>query len=382
MNTTSQQSPGWLGSLVLVLASTLASLLIVELALHLFTPYPITQGSNKRMHPRLGYVIDSNLPEIDAAGFRNSATTLSAADIIVIGDSHTYGNNVSAEDSFPAVLSRLRKQPVYNLGIGSYGIYHYLALLDEVAQAGASDVLMALYLGNDLVSHCSVTTLPYWKEFAAQTGIQAPFCSPDEELERERSWIKRNSALISAVDILVVEPLKPDKEAAPAFEFGRDQRIAKKTLRGFAKATSFDTEGVEQSYGNSRLILEQFRDRLNAQNRRFSVLLIPTRGRVLAAWAKANGGKLSPEIAPLIAGEESLARAYGEFLDELKVPHLNALPFVVAALDGSIQRGQPFYPTLRDGHPLESGYAAYAAAAAELLRRAQSLSDESTAETP
>jgi hypothetical protein len=241
---------------------------------------------------------------------------------------------------------------------------------------------MALYLGNDLIGHCSITTLPYWKEFAAQSGIQAPLCAPDEEIERERSWIKRNSALLSAIDILVVERLKPDKEAAPAYEFGQDQRIAKKTLRGFAKAPSFDTDGVKQSYGNSRLILEQFRARLSAQKRRFSVLLIPTRGRVLAGWTRINGGELPPEIAALLAGEESLVKAYGEYLDELQVSHLDALPFVVAALDAAVRQGQTFYPTLRDGHPLESGYAAYAAAAAELLHRAQSPAVESTAEIP
>ena len=382
VNSSKNASPGWLGSLGLILISTLVSLLIVELALHLLTPYPITQGSNKRLHPRLGYVINSELPEIDAAGFRNSATTLSGADIIVIGDSHTYGNNVTAADSFPAVLSRLSGRAVYNLGIGSYGIYHYLALLDDAAGVAAPDVLMALYLGNDLIGHCSITTLPYWKEFAARSGIQAPVCAPEAEIERERSWIKRNSALLSAVDILVVERLKPDKEAAPAFEFGQNQRIAQKTLRGFAKATSFDTQGVEQSYGNSRLILEQFRDRLTAQNRRFSVLLIPTRGRVLAAWTRSNGGEVPPEVDPLIAGEETLARAYGEFLTELNVPHLDALPFVVAALETAVQQGRAFYPTLRDGHPLESGYAAYAAAGAELLRRAQSPAVGSTTEIP
>src|SRR5262245_13635308 len=42
----------------------------------------------------------------DAWGFRNRSVP-EAADIVAIGDSHTYGNTATMEDSWPYVLGRL-----------------------------------------------------------------------------------------------------------------------------------------------------------------------------------------------------------------------------------------------------------------------------------
>ncbi len=53
----------------------------------------------------------------DAWGFRNRSVP-DAADIVAIGDSHTYGNTATMDDSWPYVLGRLSGRRVYNMGLG------------------------------------------------------------------------------------------------------------------------------------------------------------------------------------------------------------------------------------------------------------------------
>ncbi len=59
--------------LLLLLASTFVSLLVVEVCLRLFTAFPIEGPlANRIPDDRLGYRMDPALPDIDADGFRNA----------------------------------------------------------------------------------------------------------------------------------------------------------------------------------------------------------------------------------------------------------------------------------------------------------------------
>ncbi len=360
----------WTGRLLLLLASTLLCLAFLEGALRLLTPFPITQGSNRRLHPRLGYVVDSWLPDVDEDGFRNRGVTLADAEIVVVGDSHTYGYNVESEQSFPSVLSRLTGRPVYNMGIGSYGIYQYFVLFDDLASVPARHVIVALHPGNDLMYQCAVTHLPSWQEFAGSLGIRAQECGDFKGINTQHAWLKQRVALLSAIDNLIVERLKPDRDE-PAFRFPEGQGVAVKKVEAWAYGTSFETDGVRLGYENSLRILEWGRDRLEAKGTTLSVLFIPTRGRVLLEWAHRHGHPIPERFAALMAHEDVLMRGYTEFLRERGIAYVDALPWIVAALESAVDREEHFYPNLRDEHPLESGYEAYAEAAAELLAGAQ-----------
>ena len=150
-----------------------------EVALRLFTPFPITEFSHKKPHPVFGYVLDPAFDEIDANGFRNRGITMEEADLAVIGDSFTYGYNTAPETSFPSVIAQRTGRKVYNFGIGSYGIYQYVALLDFAADQGFDDVLVALYIANDLGGHCAAISNDYWRRRAAGDGIDLPECGTD-----------------------------------------------------------------------------------------------------------------------------------------------------------------------------------------------------------
>ena len=81
-------------------------------------------------------ILGSRLPPKSSGheewGFRNRKVP-SSADIVAIGDSHTYGNTAKMTESWPFVLGKLTGGDVYNLGMGGYGPNQYYYLLKTKA---------------------------------------------------------------------------------------------------------------------------------------------------------------------------------------------------------------------------------------------------------
>ena len=99
----------------LLIVSSIFTLMIIEVGLRLFTVFPLhDQMANRVFDPTLGYRMDPSFPEIDSNGFRNSEV-LAQADIVTIGDSHTYGYNVRSEESWPQQLANMSQKIVYNI---------------------------------------------------------------------------------------------------------------------------------------------------------------------------------------------------------------------------------------------------------------------------
>ena len=79
----------------------------------------------------------------DRAGFRNPCD-LSAAEVVVLGDSFVEGGLVAADDLMTATLARLLGCTVANLGQSSYGPQQELAVLKRFRHVAAPQ---ALHLG-------------------------------------------------------------------------------------------------------------------------------------------------------------------------------------------------------------------------------------------
>jgi hypothetical protein len=123
----------------------LVSFLLGEVALRVFTPYPITTDSNTVSDENLGYRLDSDFKDVNAAGFRNVGSLPYAA--AAIGDSHTYGYSVAADKAWPAQFEKRTNIATYNFGTSSYGIYAYHALLMNSVRPGVETIFVALYPG-------------------------------------------------------------------------------------------------------------------------------------------------------------------------------------------------------------------------------------------
>lgn len=86
----------------------------------------------------------------DLLGFRNRAIP-NIADVIVLGDSQTYGNNVLLEYNWPSQLQTLlgHRATVYNMATGGWGAVQYLDMFAKGLFFRPQLVVVAFYGGND-----------------------------------------------------------------------------------------------------------------------------------------------------------------------------------------------------------------------------------------
>lgn len=147
----------------LVLASTLAGLLLCELASLVIEGVDQRgkQARGEQTRNEMKYLVqpipdarlELRLPPLagghDEKGFRNDRVPESAS-IVAIGDSQTWGINASRSEAWPQVLGRLSGRSVYNMGLGSYGTVHYWVLADEALKLAPKTIVIGLFLGNDL----------------------------------------------------------------------------------------------------------------------------------------------------------------------------------------------------------------------------------------
>ncbi len=97
------------------------------------------------------------LPDHDARGYRNPAA-LAQADLVVMGDSQTYGSEVSRSNAWPARLGAAIGVPTYSLAFGSWGPAQYFLVADQAFALSPKLLVVAIYAGNDLAEAFVVTT--------------------------------------------------------------------------------------------------------------------------------------------------------------------------------------------------------------------------------
>jgi len=362
-----------------IFVTLIVCLAIGEVALRLFTPFPVTTKLNKAAHPKLGYTFASALDDIDEHGFRNPTGEWDFRDIAVIGDSMAYGYNVARESSFPSQMAKSTGRHVYNFGIGSYGIYQYKVLLDEVQRLDFNTVVLALLPANDAAPTCSSTENDYWRDYARENNIEiapcygSPFPTGLRRYARVISDAIKRSATVDAIRILALNNIR-DLLATKAaigtenyFLFPKGVAMHRGNARTLLQSATFDNPGVRLTFENSLPFLAESSRALKAKGTGFVVVLVPDKAWVLQAWAEIEGFEAEPEFIELAGYPERVAAAYREFFEREGIAYVDALPHVLAAFRLSLAEGREFYPA-SDGHPYEEGYGALAEAAIEGLR--------------
>ncbi len=356
-------------NLLLLLLSTSIALVLLEIGLRVFTPLPVTTESNRADDPRLGYVMARSYPGVDERGFRNPPGAFDVADLVFVGDSHTFGYNVGGEQSFPSVVARETGRHVYNFGIGSYCIYQYAVLLEEAAKMQhVHDVVLALYLANDLSSPCRATRTDYWRNRAAGTGIRLPDCGNDPTIPaREKlSRMLEQTAAVQAVQLALESEMFVSGDTH--FLFDHSIRVDRARAAGHSRAASLADPQVQLNFENARRFLVESQQRFDTASIGFVVLFIPSKELVVNEWLRQRGIQPDAEFDAVVASERTLTEAFGAFLDEAGIVYLDALPILVRGLADAAAAGEPFYKP-NDGHPLARGYAVYADASLAALDR-------------
>lgn len=369
---------GWRGPL-----STSVSVLLVlttaEVLLRLGTLFPV-HGSlaNRDPHPVLGYRMSQGVTGIDARGFRNGLRP-AHAEVVVLGDSHTYGYNVSPADSWPGQFAAATGRSVYNMGVGGYDAYHYRALLDEALQLRPRTLVAAVYPLNDAADLCGsqhqVVDRAAWERI---TGLRWTECGPAHPAHSQGNqpvseWVSSHSALASMVRWAYGEyrtrRILDGALQIPADDvLFRDESGGRYYFRG--STTRARADGVDLADHRVRLGLDQLANfagdadrRVRDTGGRFVVLLVPIRERIFADDLR-NAGR-PRDLERLLANEAALTVALEKRLDDAGIAYASAQAYLAAARAS----GERVYPDGEDDHPVRAGYGAYARTVTELLAR-------------
>lgn len=368
----------------LLVISLLVSVLFLEVLLRLFTPFPVSLHSNKIPDEDLVYGIDSDFPGIDVHGFRNDSGP-DGTKIFAIGDSHTYGFNVEFENSWPRKLENSTGKKTYNLGIGSYNIYQYYVLFDKFVTYEPESIIIALYPSNDLfVGPCAALGVKYWKTKSVELDLEISHCinsrgdwKYDYSGPIEKINSSRTSATLDASRKLVIRPLKSVLRRLLGIDgwyfsvgTGFDRMMVNKyRVSRLTASTDTDNPVIQGHYLNSIKLFRAMKRMAEENDVGLYVLIVPSKTRVVARWARDNGFEAPSPVEDAGAQEDRLATAYAKAFTDLSIPYADAIDGMARLLGKDFDKGIRTHPD-GNGHPYEGGYEVYAATARGMLLEA------------
>lgn len=301
---------------------------------HLKDPYV-----NIRGRPML--VDFTRLGPHDLLGFRNMNIP-SIADVVAIGDSQTYGNNVVLTENWPSQTESLLKDKrpvVYSMATGGWGAVQYLNMFTHATFFRPRVIVVAFYSGND----------------------------PDESTNLAYS-VDRWAALRPDPDLDLSDKPRYPGFPVPAAEqwqanFKSGQTIIfTPSLRLVSNDTAHAT--VRAGYQIMEKVAQLIASSANEANIHIVLTIIPTKELVYAERIRREGINASADYRKLVELErkniEQLSQSFKllpntEYVDLVE-------PLQQAAL---FHPG--LYPSGINGHPLEAGYRLIATALAPVI---------------
>lgn len=276
----------------------------------------------------------------DLLGFRNRAIP-TVADIIIIGDSQTYGNNAILEQNWPSQLRELlrgRQNRVYSMATGGWGAVQYLDMFSYATVFRPKIAVVAYYSGNDPIeSFQMVYSNPKWSALTPDTGLgkgdipKAAFPAPESEW-----WhVEFNDGI---------------------------RTIFTPTLR---LASNLDHPAVTAGYGIMADVARRISELAKPQEIQVVFTVIPTKELVYAGKV-VNEGLTAPEdYQKLIALELSHIKRLGNEIGSIAgVVYVD----VVGPLQQAALAGLHLYPEDINGHPVAAGYQVIAETVAKIIK--------------
>jgi hypothetical protein len=332
----------------------------------------------------LGITIPPKAAGFDEWGFRN-ASVPAHADVVAVGDSHTFGNTARMDDAWPSVVARATGRTVYNLGLGGYGPNQYYHLLTTRGLALKPKwVFCGLYMGDDFENAFSMTYgLEHWAYLRGGqfTNVDPNIWGNVEPVgwnKNFRNWLSRNSLLYR---LTVHGPLLRDaREEAQFARAARGEdpvttvltRPDKKIKEAFRPAPiaarlDQDSAAVQEGMRITFRLLHEMNTVCQKHECRFAVVVIPTKESVFSAYFRENSKVPLKAAVDKVLANEQLARGklFAE-LDRAGIPYVDTLPALQAAADGEL-----YARTTNDMHPGKNGYRVIGEVAAAFLQQLQ-----------
>lgn len=357
------------------------------------SPQRFAQKYGPQMIPaeRLGRKGNPRYPNYDARGFRNR-DALARTPVVAMGDSHTYGTSVGMDEAWPSVLARDLAQPVYNMGLGSYGAAHNNENLSIALALKPKVVIFALYFGNDFIDDFS---------FASRNGLLSTL-APADALQAIRTR-KPDTRLSEEAEFLFGNPSedKTDDDPSGTFPKFAESLTDKSRFYGFLRTlknyyfprpaddplnpehlqatnpsldpdrrehiSSFDDGAwkteftalyrslvmdntdprVRAGVAISKHMIARMQERIRDAGAKFVVLLAPTKEFVF--WPRVRQPEQHPHLAKLVKNEEQLHREMAAYLERRGIEFIDPAPALRSTTE------QPYFPNM-DGHPNPHGH--------------------------
>lgn len=340
--------------------SVILALLVTEgLARLYFDPIDFLKPKNVNDEV-LRYKIEPNTGAHDSWGFRNKSVP-DSANIVAIGDSHTYGISATASNSWPSVLQSISDKETYNLGLGGYGPAEYFYLMEHKAlELDPEMIVVGFYLGNDLKdAFNAVYSVPIWEDLR-NLDISYSFDEDNKEDDSESltDWLSAHSVIYRIISSSFIgDNLRQQRRVSK----GEDIPILDLPEHGINTGFTPDRrlKGLDLSNPEVREGLTLTLNFFNKMNHLavekevgFLVVIIPTKETVFADYISN-----SPELAEnsklnnLIQNEEVVLKLVQRYFGDHGIPYIEVLgPLRNAA--GTEQ----IYPNNFGGHSNKNGY--------------------------
>lgn len=328
----------------------------------------------------LGITVAPNRSGFDEWGFRNQAVP-ATADVVAIGDSHTFGNTAAMTDAWPSVVARQTQLQVYNLGLGGYGPNQYWYLLKTKGlKLHPSWVICGLYMGDDFENAFSITYgLDYWSGLRRQhwTNVDADIWGKDEAPvwgASVRNWLSEHSILYRLVVhgplvAIIKETIRFKQASNNEDPYTTILTVGDQNIReafrplGIAERLDQKSRRVQEGMRITFHLLKEMDQTCKLEGCRFLTVIIPTKEMVFSDYLEKNDTlHLHESIGGLIESERLARQALFEFLQDEDISYLDTLP----ALKRSV--GNKLYAqATRDMHPGPNGYRIIGKTVAEYL---------------
>jgi hypothetical protein len=318
----------------------------------------------------------------DAWGFRNAGVPPSA-EIVAIGDSHTYGNAATMAQSWPYVLADATGKPVYNMGMGGYGPNQYAHLLTQALELSPKTVVVGLYMGDDFENAFLVTYgLEHWSRLRALPAHKVDFDiwsastkpPPVSAQKALRIWLSRHSVVYQLVvhgpllgriqgEAQIRQAARPS-DAVTALDIPEAHILEAFRPQGVRRNLDQQSAQVAEGMRITFSLLREMKQRCLDKRANFVVAVIPTKEMVFAQELQQRADlPLARVIAELLVDEaKARERTFAE-LRAAGIAFVDTLPALREA------RGAQLYArTAGDMHPNGNGYRVIGQTVAAALR--------------
>ena len=273
----------------------------------------------------------------DILGFRNDGVP-NKMDVVVIGDSQTWGNNAPLKGSWPFQLKvrlKPRRASVYNASVGGWGAVEYFEIAKRMLLFHPKVLLVAFYTGNDpLDSYMMAYAKKRWAKLR-------PPQFPDKPSRPKVNY-----------------PPKPSELWSVEFADG-----VKTVFTPHGRyACNRDHPAAEAGYG----VMQNVANRIAKASRQKGATpiftILPTKELAFYPKVEKEGLTQDKTYAALVRAERERIQTLKGAISEIEGALY--IDTVAPLQDAVLNHPYQYYPKGADGHPTSRGYGVIAQTAA------------------